>query len=167
MPASVVPERALMVAVLTDALSCASATDSALAAPAHAWITSDDRAWPYSFRNICEVLDLNPAVLRAALPAAIARVQAARERRARPMPSPTVVTALVRQGLRLREVAQRLGISMTQVSVRSGGLAMRRKRARDAKIIAAARAGQDTRTLTTRFHLSRWRVQRIVARGAR
>ena len=33
------------------------------------WIVSDDIQWPYSFRNICDALDVDPARLRGKLAA--------------------------------------------------------------------------------------------------
>jgi len=32
---------------------------------AYKWLTSDDRCWPYSFLNICDVLDLPPRAVRS------------------------------------------------------------------------------------------------------
>ena len=64
--------RALMLAVLEDALWCIEAgrrrrTFSArrLAADAEAWLLSDDRDWPFSFLNICEVLGFEAGTFRA------------------------------------------------------------------------------------------------------
>ncbi|MDX2169945.1 MAG: hypothetical protein SF182_22945 [Deltaproteobacteria bacterium] len=34
---------------------------------AHDWIGSDDRDWPYSFANLCDVLQIAPDALRARL----------------------------------------------------------------------------------------------------
>jgi hypothetical protein len=34
---------------------------------AYNWVASDDRRWPYSFVNLCEVLGLSPAALREQL----------------------------------------------------------------------------------------------------
>ena len=34
---------------------------------AYDWVVSDDRAWPYSFVNICEALNLSVEALRAEL----------------------------------------------------------------------------------------------------
>jgi len=31
------------------------------------WVASDCRQWPFSFVNICEILDLSPQALRAQL----------------------------------------------------------------------------------------------------
>jgi hypothetical protein len=33
-------------------------------AEVQAWVESDDVAWPFSFLNVCEALDLDPAHLR-------------------------------------------------------------------------------------------------------
>ena len=32
---------------------------------AHSWITANDFSWPYSFVNVCKLLDLSPDVVRA------------------------------------------------------------------------------------------------------
>jgi hypothetical protein len=34
---------------------------------AYEWVVSSDRAWPYSFINLCELLNLDPEALRAEL----------------------------------------------------------------------------------------------------
>jgi hypothetical protein len=34
---------------------------------AHTWVTSDERRWPFSFLNVCDMLDLSPKSLRAKL----------------------------------------------------------------------------------------------------
>ena len=64
-------EKRLMLAVLQDALDCyqkyAFAKDShgrQLFADADAWVSCEDRDWYFSFENICETLDINPAYLR-------------------------------------------------------------------------------------------------------
>jgi hypothetical protein len=38
-------------------------------ASAHAWLASDDITWPYAFQNVCAMLDLDCAAVRAALAA--------------------------------------------------------------------------------------------------
>ena len=64
-------EKRLMLAVLQDALDCyqkyAFAKDGhgrQLFADADTWVSSEDRDWYFSFENICETLDINPAYLR-------------------------------------------------------------------------------------------------------
>lgn len=34
---------------------------------AYVWVKSDERRWPFSFLNVCEMLDLSPEALRAKL----------------------------------------------------------------------------------------------------
>jgi len=67
-------ERSLMLAVLRDAVECYQ--KYALARDprgrfefdeARRWIESPDRDWPYSFENICDVLDIDPLYLREGL----------------------------------------------------------------------------------------------------
>ena len=69
------PERRLMVAILEDAVSCLS-TDLHRCNPrqrkqyeeAEAWVAADDESeWIFSFKNICEVLGMNPGYLRRGL----------------------------------------------------------------------------------------------------
>jgi hypothetical protein len=64
-------EKRLMLAVLQDALDCyqkyALAKDGhgrQLFADADEWISCEDRQWYFSFENICETLEINPAYLR-------------------------------------------------------------------------------------------------------
>lgn len=68
------PEYGLVIAMLQDAIECFQkyrfATDEngrELFADAHDWITSDDRKWPFSFENVCGVLNLHPGYLRRGL----------------------------------------------------------------------------------------------------
>ena len=64
-------ERALMRAVLEDAIRCLGGQVGRflerrfLAAKARAWIERRDPSWPFSFDNICQELDLDPDVVRA------------------------------------------------------------------------------------------------------
>jgi hypothetical protein len=72
-----VPQEAeyrLVVAVLEDAIDCyqkhSDARDSKtrqLFEDAAQWVGSDDRSWPFSFLNICDVLGLDPAYVREGL----------------------------------------------------------------------------------------------------
>ncbi len=61
--------RALMLALLEDAIRClvARRRPGRAAREAEAWISSDDLAWPMSFRNVCDTLGFSPERLRAAL----------------------------------------------------------------------------------------------------
>lgn len=68
------PERRLVIAILEDAVDCYHkhlfARDHKarqLFLDAEEWISSEDRTWPFSFENICELLDLHPAYLRRGL----------------------------------------------------------------------------------------------------
>ena len=74
-----VPQEAeyrLAVAVLEDAIDCykkhLKARDPKarqLFKDAEVWVASDDRGWPFSFVNICELLNINPAYVRRGLEA--------------------------------------------------------------------------------------------------
>jgi hypothetical protein len=68
------PEYLLVIAMLQDAIDCFQkyrfATDEngvALFADAYEWIKSDDRRWPFSFENVCGVLNLDSDYLRRGL----------------------------------------------------------------------------------------------------
>jgi hypothetical protein len=68
------PERRLVIAILEDAVDCYHkhlfARDHKarqLFQDAEEWVFSEDRSWPFSFENICDLLDLNPAYLRRGL----------------------------------------------------------------------------------------------------
>jgi hypothetical protein len=68
------PERSLMLAVLADAIWDCLKHAGALRGirlarfrRASDWFRSDDRDWPYSFLNICEACDLDPALVRRRL----------------------------------------------------------------------------------------------------
>lgn len=67
------PEEKLMFAVLADAIECyqkylgVNGRRRKLFLQAEAWIYSGHSSWPYSFENICEVLNINPKYLRLGL----------------------------------------------------------------------------------------------------
>jgi hypothetical protein len=65
------PERRLMAAILADAVECLQKNVSApsrrrrrLFREAEEWIRSEDIAWIFSFRNICDVLGVDAEALR-------------------------------------------------------------------------------------------------------
>ena len=69
-----IPERRLVSAILADAINCfqrqglASGRKNRRAAyESERWIMSCDRDWPFSFENICEVLDIDAQWLRSSL----------------------------------------------------------------------------------------------------
>jgi len=68
------PERRLAIAVLQDAVDCFQkhlrARDRKareLFLDAGEWIASVDRSWPFSFENICDLLQINAEYLRRGL----------------------------------------------------------------------------------------------------
>ncbi len=68
------PEYLLVIAMLQDAIECVQkyrwATDEngrELFEDARDWIASDDRKWPFSFENVCGVLNLDADYLRRGL----------------------------------------------------------------------------------------------------
>jgi hypothetical protein len=60
-------ERALMLAVLEDAIRCLDSPRGRLAREAHDWILADDDGWPFSFVRIAEALGVEAQRLRAAI----------------------------------------------------------------------------------------------------
>src|SRR5215470_10100254 len=68
------PEKGLAVGVLKQAAydlrryrTATKAADRELYLDAHSWITAYDSSWPYSFMNVCKLLDLSPEMVRADL----------------------------------------------------------------------------------------------------
>src|SRR5947207_1438531 len=68
------PERRLVTAVLQDAVDCFQKYLHARDRKAHQlyldadeWISSEDRSWPFSFENLCDLLQINAAYLRRGL----------------------------------------------------------------------------------------------------
>ena len=62
------PEKRLMAAVLNDALDVVAHPEpnrNGLVRQTYAWFASDDVDWPFSFRNICVVLGIDPLTVRA------------------------------------------------------------------------------------------------------
>jgi len=76
-------EKALMLAVLEDAVRCLDArsrSGARLACEAERWIRADDHRWPFSFVNVCGYLEIDADRLRAALLARVAARRAGRSR---------------------------------------------------------------------------------------
>jgi hypothetical protein len=70
------PERRLVIAVLEDAVECfqkhlfaTHRKPRVLFSDAEEWFESTDRSWPYSFENVCELLQINADYMRAGLAA--------------------------------------------------------------------------------------------------
>ena len=68
------PEKGLAVGVLKQAAydlrryrTATKAVDRELYVDAHSWVTAYDSSWPYSFMNVCKLLDLCPEMVRADL----------------------------------------------------------------------------------------------------
>lgn len=68
------PEKGLALGVLKQAAydlrryrTATKAADREVYLDAHSWITAYDSSWPYSFMNVCKLLDLCPEVVRAEL----------------------------------------------------------------------------------------------------
>jgi hypothetical protein len=73
-PTPPAPEKGLAVGVLKQAAydlrryrTATKAADRELYLDAHSWITAYDSSWPYSFMNVCKLLDLCPEMARADL----------------------------------------------------------------------------------------------------
>ncbi len=68
------PEDSLAVGVLRQAVHdlrrfrrATGSMERELYRDAHRWITTDDDSWPYSFVNVCKLLDVPAEILRAEL----------------------------------------------------------------------------------------------------
>jgi len=173
-------ERALMRAVLEDAIRCLSGEIGPirerpqLAVEARAWIESMDLHWPYSFHNVCDHLGFDPARLRVRvlrdapeLPAIDGAQQLAATRPRRESPAEHEIMQMIREGRPLRVVAETFGISISKASILSCGLASRIKAERDDEIRRLRQSGWTHRALAARFGLSRIRIMRICARRGR
>lgn len=73
-PAPPTPEKGLAVGVLKQAAydlrryrTATKPADREVYLDAHSWITAYDSSWPYSFMNVCKLLDLCPELVRAEL----------------------------------------------------------------------------------------------------
>ena len=172
-------ERALMRAVLEDAVQCLAGEIGPrherpqLAVEAREWFGSTDIHWPFSFENVCDALNLDAARLRAEVlrtapeiaPATSPMGNAPRPRRE--VPSEQEIVRMIRDGHPLRVVAETFGISVSKASILSCGLASRMKSERDEEIRRMRDGGWTYRALAARFQLSRIRVMRICARRTR
>src|SRR6266404_2574602 len=47
--------------------SATSAVERELYLDAYSWLTSDDPSWPFSFLNVCQLLNLSPDIVRQEL----------------------------------------------------------------------------------------------------
>ena len=68
------PEKGLAIGVLKQAAydlrryrTATKAVDRELYIDAQTWVTAYDSSWPYSFMNVCKLLDLCPEIVRAEL----------------------------------------------------------------------------------------------------
>ena len=59
--------KALMLAVLEDAIRCFLGSQRLLRQEAEVWMSMRRQNWPFSFQAICEVLALEPSAVRRAL----------------------------------------------------------------------------------------------------
>jgi len=171
-------ERALMRAVLEDAIRCLAGEIGPvrerpqLAAEARVWIEATDPRWPFSFENVCDSLGFEPERLRTRLlenapelPAAGSEdVDAPAARPRRPVPAEDEIVRMIREGRPLRVVAETFGISISKASILSCGLASRIKAERDDEIRRLRGTGWTHRALAGHFGLSRIRIMRICAR---
>ena len=73
-PPPPMPEKNLAAGVLKQAAydlrryrAATKGADRELYLDAHTWITAYDSSWPYSFMNVCKLLDLCPEVVRTEL----------------------------------------------------------------------------------------------------
>ena len=171
-------ERALMCAVLEDAVHCLNGEigtarrRSRLALDARAWFEEHNAEWPFSFENICQALEFDAERLRTRLlaqaPEFTLDTQDDPEPRVRrKQVNPTELVEMIRAGHPLRVVAQTFGLSVPMVSMLSGGIASRLRAERDVEIRQLQGEGWTVHALAARFGLSRIRVMRICTRAER
>jgi hypothetical protein len=92
------PEYMLLIAVLQDAIECfqkyRGASDEngrELFEDARDWIAADDRTWPFSFENVCGILNLHADYVRRGLWQWAENQDAARRRaKVVPLKAPTM-----------------------------------------------------------------------------
>src|SRR5580765_5567274 len=168
-------ERALMRAVLEDAIRCIAGEIGPvrerpqLAAEARAWMADTDTRWAFSFHNVCDHLGFEACQLRSRLlrdAPVLAVVDDGRggaTRAHRETPAEHEIMQMIREGRPLRVVAETFGISISKASILSCGLASRIKAERDEEIRNLRGLGWTHRALAKRFELSRIRVMRICA----
>jgi hypothetical protein len=169
-------ERALMRAVLEDAIRCIAGEIGPvrerpeLAAEARAWIADTDTRWAFSFHNVCDHLGFDAGQLRSRLMrdapvlAAVDDGGGGALRARRETPAEHEIMQMIRQGRPLRVVAETFGISISKASILSCGLASRIKAERDDEIRRLRDQGWTHRALAAHFGLSRIRIMRICAR---
>jgi len=128
-------ERALMCAVLTDAIRCLSEwrRQPGPAAEAWRWVMSRDREWPFAFENLCDALGFRIDVTRRRFIEGTPSLEALRQVAAgnaswcgaRPSPPPTATARTARdaavlqyraEGLTLAEIARAVGLSISHVA---------------------------------------------------
>jgi len=172
-------ERALMRAVLEDAIRCLAGEiwpvreRPQLAIDARAWIETADVRWPYSFMNVCDHLGFDGEQLRTRLLRDAPELPAGgmpmpvSTRPRRESPAEHEIMQMIREGRPLRVVAETFGISISKAYILSCGLASRIKAERDDDIRRLRRSGLTHRALAVRFGLSRIRIMRICARRER
>jgi DNA-binding CsgD family transcriptional regulator len=169
-------ERALVLAVLVDAIQCLTGKIGSIRhrdrhiAEARTWVEDRDTSWPFSFDNVCDLLGLEAAGLRRRLLNMAAEVPPAEctatsRRPARSRMLEEQVTQMIREGHPLRAVAERFGISVPQVSTLSGRLATQLRAERDLEILRLRREGWSYATIAQRYRLSRIRIARICGRA--
>ena len=106
------PERRLMVAILEDAVSClltdlqgSNLRQRKQYEEAKAWVTTDEESeWIFSFKNICEVLGMDPSYLRRGLirPITGSRVRTSRALVTMRRPSRNLRSLLPQKKIRIR-----------------------------------------------------------------
>jgi len=127
-------EKALMLAVLEDAIRCLdrrARSGARLAREAEAWIRANDPRWPFSFVNVCTHLEIDASRLRAALLGGAARSVGAgyrlhlrlKPRRAllRVRADPRAVQIVESSRQSSRGVAQASGARLTRPGDRAAG----------------------------------------------
>jgi len=170
-------ERALLRALLEDAVNCATGEGGSArtrverAAEARDWFASEDRQWPFSFENICDVFDIPADTLRRNLredPVAVARAFEGEAVKRPPPVRRDVREEIVRQiqaGQPQRHIARTLGVSLQLVARLATVHAGARVAERDAEVRRLRRRGWTLTALAARFEVARGTIVRICNPG--
>jgi hypothetical protein len=169
-------ERALMCAVLMDAIQCLGAENRGSgrhreeARQAREWVETRDREWPFSFERICEALDLDAHALRRRIrtdASATSAPDAHRPGKRQPeKPGEAAIVEMIRARELPHRIAATFGISIQMVSRLTCKHASEVQWERDAEVCRLRSDGWTVRALVDRFGVSCRRIAHICGVGS-
>jgi hypothetical protein len=170
-------ERALMGAVLMDAIQCVGAETRGSgrhreeARQARDWVETRDREWPFSFERICEALDFDARALRRRILSDASALAAALDThrpggRQPEKPGEVAIVEMIRAGQPPHRIAATFGISIQMVSRLTSKHASEVQSERDADICRLRSEGWTVRALGYRFGVSCRRIAYICSDGS-